>query len=291
MSPVPHSVKSNLLVAFRYLLKPLVRLAIKNSVAFTDFSEALKQAYVDVAARQMAAAKMDITEEGISLIGNIAVKEVRDIIAAGNDSEYGRAAQEVSPLPIILSAWHADTKYTGPYGVIRDLEFSSGPASSDRSSNTFSDLAQAYCPGINPQVLMDELIRIGAVQDVGNGFYRAIKRSYVPDPLSLPSILNLARVVHNLCETLEVNLRVESVGGKGLIERSIYTVHGIPKHDHPAFDNFIRARGQAFADDVDNWITARDVEGIKDGMHIGVGFYHYIVNDDDETALTKDLPH
>ncbi len=46
------SVKENLLAAFRYLLKPLVRLAVKNAVAFPEFSEVLKQAYIDVAERQ-----------------------------------------------------------------------------------------------------------------------------------------------------------------------------------------------------------------------------------------------
>jgi hypothetical protein len=285
------SVKENLVAAFRYLLKPLVRLALKNSVAFPDFSEALKKAYVDVAARQMVTSKMDVTEEGISLISSIPVSEVRVLLRAGDDMKYGRAAQAASPMPKILGAWHTDPKYTGPYGVLRDLEFARSAASADRSSETFTDLVLTYCPDVTPQVILDELMRIGAVQDVGNGFYRATRRSYVPDSLSAENVLYVARVVHNLCETLEFNLRQASTGGKGLIERSIFTRYGIPKGDHPAFDKFIRDRGQAFSDDIDDWITSRDVEGIKDAMQIGVGFYHYIVNEDDESVLTKELPN
>jgi hypothetical protein len=240
----------------------------------------------------MLTSKMAATEEGISLITNMATEEVSAILQAReDDKKFGQKVQAVSPLAVILSAWHTDPKYTGPYGVLRDLKFTEGNASGDRSAETFTDLVNTCCPEITPHAVLDELIRIGAVQEVGNGFYRAIKRSYVPDPLSVPSILNLARVVHHLCETLEVNLRAESVGGKGLIERSIYTANGIPRKDHPAFDRFIRARGQAFADDIDNWITARDVEGIEDSMNIGVGFYHYVVNEEDESALSKDLPN
>jgi hypothetical protein len=81
------------------------------------------------------------------------------------------------------------------------------------------------------------------------------------------------------------------VGGKGLIERTIYTVHGITKDDLKEFDRFIRERGQIFADDIDNWLSDRDKEGCRDGIKTGVGIYHYIVNEDDERALTKDLPH
>jgi hypothetical protein len=189
---------------------------------------------------------------------------------------------------IILGAWHSDPKYAGPYGVLRDLPFSRTAA---ERFDTFTDLVQTHCPGVNPQVALDELMRVGAVQDVGNGFYRPTRRSYVPDPLSATNIFYIARVVHNLCETLEVNLRPESAGGKGLVERSIFTQYGIPKKDHPAFDKFIRERGQAFADDVDNWLTPRDQEGIADAMQVGVSFYHYIVNEDDESALSKDVPN
>jgi hypothetical protein len=281
------SVKDNLLTALRYLLKPLVRLAIKNGVLFPDFNAALRRAYVDVAAKQMAVSKMQGTDEGIALIANIEIQDVRDILRGGGGKDVP-SVHQASPMIIILGAWHSDPKYAGPYGVLRDMPFSRGAA--DRF-DTFTDLVQTHCPGVNPQVALDELVRVGAVQEVGNGFYRPTRRSYVPDPLSAASIFYFARVIHNLCETLEVNLRPESAAGKGLVERTIFTQYGIAKKDQPAFDKFIRERGQAFADDVDNWLTPRDQEGAADRLQVGAGFYHYIVNEDDESALSKDVPN
>lgn len=287
---MPQSVKENLLAAFRYLLKPLVRLAVKNGASFPEFSQALKQAYVDVAARQMRASGKDPSEEGIALIANIQTTEVRQILQSAGDVNVGFAAQEGNPLPTVLSAWHTDVKYTGPYGVVRDLPFSRDDSEAD-DPNTFSQLAADYCPGVSAKELLDELIRTGCVQDVGNGHFRAIKRSYVPDPLSARSILLFARIVHNICEAAEVNLREESVGGKGLIERTVYTVHGITKQDLKAFDKFIRPRAQLFADDIDIWLSDRDKEGSTDSIRTGVGIYHYIVNEEDERTLLKELPH
>ena len=287
---MPQSVKDNLLVAFRYLLKPLVRLAVKNAVVFAEFSEALKQAYVDVAAKQISTSGKLPSEEGISLITGIQGSDIQEILSADAGSRYGATVQESDPLPAVLGGWHTDIRFTGPYGVLRDLEFSVTQENGE-SAATFTQLANTYCPGLSPRVLLDELIRTGCVQDVGNGFYRAIKRSYIPDPLSVGSILLFARVVHNICETLEVNLRAESVGGNGLIERTVYTVHGIRKHDLKEFDGFIRARGQIFADDIDNWLSDRDDDGQDDRIQMGVGFYHYIVNEDDERELSKELPN
>ena len=118
------SVKENLLAAFRYLLKPPNRMAVKNAVAFPEFSEVLKEAYVQVAKKQFEASGKDPTIEGISLIANIEIKEVRDILGANLGARFGVAAQESNPLPTALAAWHTDVNYTGPYGVLRDLEFS-----------------------------------------------------------------------------------------------------------------------------------------------------------------------
>ena len=293
------SVKDTLVAALRYLLKPLVRLAIRSSVSHEDFSGALKKAYVDVATRQMRLSGMKVTEEGVSLISGIPVQEVGVLMQTGDDAAFEIATRQVSPIAIVLGAWHTDQKYTGPYGVLRDLQLSRGKvrerkshllADRDASSETFTELVQTYCPGINPQALLDELLRIGAVADVGNGFYRAQMRSYVPNTMSADDILYLARVVHNLCETLEFNYRQRTQGLKGLIERSIFTQYGIPKKQHVAFDKFIREKGQVFSDDIDNWYTSHDVEGVEDGTQIGVSFYHYVVNLDDEIALAKQLP-
>jgi hypothetical protein len=285
------SVKANLLAAYRYLLKPLVRLAVRNAVAFPQFCDVLKQAYVDVATRQLVASGKEPTIEGISLISQLEANEVRSLLGTDGGETFGLEAQKPNPLPTILAGWHTDINYTGPYGVLRDLEFSRGSGASERTSLAFADLAATYCPGISPRALLDELIRTGCVQDMGNGYYRALKRSYIPDPLSIQSILAFARVVHNMCETLEVNFRAESAGGKGLIERTVYTVHGVSRQDLKDFDKFIRSRGQIFADDIDNWLSDRDKEGFEQNIKTGVGFYHYVANEDDESALAKELPH
>ena len=107
------SVKENLLAAFRYLLKPLVRLAVKNAVAFPEFSEILKQAYVDVARKQFEASGKAPTMEGSSLIANIDTGEVRDILGSNAGARFGVAAQESNPLPTALAAWHSVIRWVG----------------------------------------------------------------------------------------------------------------------------------------------------------------------------------
>lgn len=288
MSKVPHSVKNSLLAAFRYLLKPLVRMAIKNGVSCPEFSTALKQAYIDVASRQLTAAGTLVTSEGIFVITSIEEREIDRMLRVDLESHEELDAQGQSPLPRVLNAWHTDGRYTGPYGVLRDLEFTQSAKSEGMA---FSDLAETYCPGISPRALLDELLRTGCVKEVGSGVYRALSRSYVPDPLSNESIRLVAQVVHNLCETLEVNLRPESRGGKGLMQRTVYTRTGFNSEAMKRLETHVRERGQLFVEQIDDWFANnQEREGSEGRFKTGVGVYHYVVNDEDELEFSKELP-
>jgi hypothetical protein len=57
------------------------------------------------------------------------------------------------------------------------------------------------------------------------------------------------------------------------------------------FDRYLRIRGQAFSDDVDNWLSDRDNQHAELRVNTGVGIYQYIINEDDELTLSKQLPN
>jgi hypothetical protein len=111
---------------------------------------------------------------------------------------------------------------------------------------------------------------------------------YVPQQLSAESIRRLAEVLHNVTETLEVNFR-RSVRGTGRIERTVYADYGLRPDDLAAFDKYVRERGQLFADDIDNWLSERSQEVHQDAVQTGIGFYHYVVNNNDEKDFRRVL--
>lgn len=282
------SVKHNLLAAFRYLLRPLVRIAIRNGVAYPDFSGMVQDAYVNVAAAQLKATGREITPDAISVMTEVGLEDVRELLLSPDDAKLSEAEQKINAAARILVGWHTDREYIGPYGLVRDLPFAKSDAPGKREFRGFVELAQRYCAGYPPRVLLDELIRTSCVQDLGNGFYRALTRSYVPEQLSAESIRRFAQVVHNVIETLEVNLR-RSESGARRVERTVFADYGLPREALGAFDKYIRDRGQIFADDIDNWLSARSVEGEPNTVQTGIGFYHYVVNEEDERDFGKTL--
>jgi Family of unknown function (DUF6502) len=285
---VSQSVKHNLLAAFRHLLRPLVRIAIRNGVEFSDFAGVLQDAYVSVATSELRASGRDISADAVSVMTGIESADVQEVLRSPDVLKLGDAEQRINAAARVLVGWHTDRDYIGPYGLVRDLAFSQADVQSKKDVSGFVELAKQYCPAVPPKVLLDELIRTGCVQDLGNGFYRALTRSYVPEQLSAESIRRFAQVVHNVTETLEVNLR-RSVRGTGRVERTIFADYGLPREDLAAFDKFVRERGQLFADDIDNWLSDRSQEGRQDTIQTGIGFYHYVVNNEDERDFGKAL--
>ncbi len=285
---VVQSVKHNLLAAFRYLLRPLVRIAIRNGIAFPEFSQMLEDAYVHVAARQLVNSGREPTPDAISVMTEVGVAEVRDLLESPDDAKLGEAEQKINAASRLLVGWHTDRDYIGPYGLVRDLLFAEATTHGKKVGVGFAELAKRYCAGYPPRVLLDELVRTGCVQDLGNGYFRALNRSYFPEQLSAESIRRFAHVVHNVTETLEFNLRSSADAGRR-VERTVFADYGLKKTDLEPFQNYLRERGQIFLDDIDNWLSTRSVEGIEDAVQTGVGFYHYIVNEEDEQAFGKAL--
>ena len=283
---VSQSVKHNLLAAFRHLLRPLVRIALRNGVLFPEFIRSVRDAYVKVAAAELRLRGGD--ESAISVMTGVATEDVRDVFTSPDALKIEEIDERINAAVRVLLGWHTDRDYIGPYGLVRDLAFSAADGKPNKEVSSFVDLAGQYCPGVPPRVLLDELIRTGCVQDLGNGFYRALTRSYVPEQLSAESIRRFAEVVHNVTETLEINLR-RSVRGTGRIERTIFADYGLRPEDLAAFDKYARERGQLFADDIDNWLSDRSQEGYPNAVQTGIGFYHYVVNSDDERDFGRAL--
>jgi Family of unknown function (DUF6502) len=285
---VAQSVKHNLLAAFRYLFRPLVRVAVKNGATFPEVAEMLRDAFVHVASAEVAASGKKPTANAVAAMVGIGAEQAEFHLSSPRDAELGSAAQNLSLAARVLVGWHTDREYIGPYGLVQDLPFVQPEHGTRVEGLSFVELAERHCPEVPPRDLLDELLRAGSVQEVGNGFFRATSRSYVPEQLSPESIRRFAQVIHNVCETLEVNLR-KSGQGSGRIERTIFADYGLTEIQLKEFNNYIRERGQAFADDIDNWLARRSKKSDEKKIQTGIGFYHYVVNEPDELDLGQAL--
>ena len=266
------SVKQGLLSAYATLLRPLVRILVRHGVSFNEFSEVLKGVYTDVAESDFGIPGKRSSQSRIAILTGLTRKDVARLKSKksliGLDDDSGN----LNRVTRVLVGWHTDKQYTGPYGLPLEVPFDSD------NQVSFTELVRRYSGDMAPRAMLDELLRVRAVEEVDQGWYRVLTRSYIPEPLHADAIERLGGVLRNFVRTVEVNLEKKSPG-TGRFERIVYADDGLRVDRLADFDRLIRAKGQGFLEELDDWLSSHASDQSQDDfprIQAGVGIYHYI---------------
>jgi hypothetical protein len=283
---VEQSVKANLLAAITHVLRPLCRIAIRNGIGFDDLSMALQSALVKGARAEVAAdGRKELSEEEVGLMTGMTALQVRGTRGSENKANpalnYSWAASEV------LAGWHSDVLYLGPYGLVLDIPIFTEVANRGQDSRSFESLVRKYAgPNVSVEIVLDALLKSGAVQNLGNGIVRCVARTYIAERLSPENIQAFAEAVHNVVGTMAVNLK-RTVRGTGLLQRTVFADYGLSEEDLAKFNVFIRKTGEKFIDEVDTWFSKHSNKERRGEIKTGIGLYHYVENNEDREEYLK----
>jgi hypothetical protein len=270
------SVKAGLLAAYSKLLRPLIRILLRHGITYAELSEVVKTVYVSIAANEFRVPGKKMSKARIAIVTGLTRKEVQRISEADSGENSGPKTN-LSRIGRVLSGWHTDPDFTGPYGMPLEIRYDSDvPADA-----TFSKLVQRYSGDMTPRAMLDELLRIGAVIETDQNWFKVLRREYVPQTLDPDFLERVGRGVHNFVHTIEMNMQ-KSGPGKGRFERTVRPDSGLREQDLALFDQYVRQKGQAFLEDIDNWMTKLEQPSKKDEVvQTGVGIYHFVVEDDE----------
>ena len=271
------SVRKGLIVAYRKLMGPLVRILIRNGVSYGEFSELLKSTFVEVAERDFGLPDKRASQSRIAILTGLTRKEVarqKAILESGGlviDSNLNRVTR-------VLEGWHTDSEFTGPYGLPTELSFDAGRGVS------FTELVRRYSGDMGARAMLDELLRVHAIERQPAGTYRVLMRAYIPESLHPDALDRLGYVVNNFIGTYEYNMK-RAGPGPGRFERVVVADDGLRKELLPAFEQLIRIKGQQLLEELDNWLGSQELtEGSKEKVlwrvKTGVGIYHYIEDEE-----------
>jgi len=268
------NVKEHLRLALRMMLKPVIKLLVSQGVTHGDFSEAAKDVYVDVALSEFDKSTK-INQSRIAILTGLTRKEVKNVIDRAINAEplsknYSRPGR-------VLAGWHSDPKYIGPYGVPLELPYES----SIEDVPTFTSLVKTYSGDMASKQMLMELIRIGAVVELENATYKAVRREFVPDALSPELLERLGKVGRYFFSTVAANIEKKDVDA-GYFDRRVFAEIGLSPESILAFDELIKHRGQEFLEELDNWFVGKEKEDRNhpDRKHTGLIMVHYVVEDE-----------
>lgn len=200
--------KNKLIRAITLILRPLLRVLIRQELSFAEFAEVAKQAYVDVAYDHFSIPKRKTTYSRVAVLTGLSRKEVVRLAKLRN-----MPFPPVKVLPNraqrVVNGWLTDAEFLNHKKMPMVL-----PVQGECAS--FAALVSRYSGDITLGAVIDELERVAVVRRPDKNTVELLSTGYVPhaddlDKIRIMSVCTgdlLNTAVHNLdCETTETRLQ------------------------------------------------------------------------------------
>jgi hypothetical protein len=251
------------------LLRPLVRILLKNGVSYRTFSDLIKWVYVDVARKEFGILGRKQSTSRISVITGLSRKEVTRVgqLTRPDDRTsiemYNRAAR-------VIAAWRRESKFLDAGGKPAPLPMA-GPGV------TFSELVKRYGGDVPARATLDELIRVGAVKQMEDGKIYLLTLAYIPESSDVAKLHILGADVAHLISTIDHNLKPDPTGPR--LQRKV-SYDNLPDEVLPEFRKLSAKKAQSLLENLDRWLAQRDrditpsVKGTGRNQ-AGLGVYYF----------------
>ncbi len=283
---MPDNVKKVLVIALRRLLRPLVRLMLREGFTYSQFATIAQMAFVDCAAKDFGTSGRRTSGASISALTGIASDELRIVVSEQEKFELDANFGTVNPFARVLHGWHNDRDYVGPYGYPAEIPFSGVGLS-------LSALTLRHAPGVSPHVVLQELRRIGAVSEVGADIWKPLVQEYIEPTLSAENIQRMASLVESLLATVERNTRGRKEGNE-LFERTMVVDSPLTQEQLLALQSYLKVAGAQFLQRVDTFAAIDLQESMipppdaKADIRTGLQCFMYVEPEADDRRL-RDL--
>ena len=180
------------------LMRPLVRVLLRNGIPFRTFAELAKRVYVSVASEEFAIEGRIASVSRVSVITGLSRKEISRV-KDNREAEDNISVQKYNRAARVISGWVTDPRFTDKDGEPMDLAVENDNAS-------FAELVRIHSGDVPARAVLDELVRVGSVTRTGEGRVRLLARAYVPRTGEVDKIGILGTDVADLVSTIDHNL-------------------------------------------------------------------------------------
>lgn len=262
-------VTKALIAAAERLLRPLVRILLRNGIAYGQFAEIARKVYTDVAYRDFAISGKKQTISRVAVLTGLTRKEVKRLLeqVPGDGSEshqrYNRAIR-------VISGWLNDPQFHDERGQPADLPFAGGDAS-------FEALVKKHSGDMPPRAMFNALAAGGSVGE-DQGSVRLLRHAYVPGGDPIDKIAILGSDTAELLETIDHNLVASADQARYQRKVSSETLRA---SEVAAFRALAAQKSQELLEEMDAWLNQREVsDGDEEaGEQVSLGIYYYHSDD------------
>ena len=138
-------------------------------------------------------------------------------------------------------------------------------------------LVKRYSGDMPARAVLDELIRVGAVERLEDARLQLVTHGYVPQHSAIDKLGILGRDVADLIDTIDHNLHADAADAR--FQRKVM-YHRIRVDALPAFRKLSATQAQALLERLDRWLAEHDVEPSSANpgdphARVGMGIFYF----------------
>ena len=261
---MPQELESHLIRATRRILRPLVRILLRNGITAIAFQELARKVFVDVAYEEFGIEGKPQTLARVSVVTGLNRKEVARLHKLEDLTEDDRVWWNRAGT--VLAGWMSDEAFQSNAGYPLDLAFTG-------ESPNFSDLVKKYSGDMYPRSVADELLRLGAIEEV-NGCYRMTHRGYAPDADATAMVDIMGMDTSEFIETIDHN--IQALPDDKLMQVKVLA-NNLPGEHLDAFNKYSKRVSMGALEDIVHWLNqhdaGKDQTGDDSRFAVGVGMF------------------
>jgi hypothetical protein len=263
------SQRQVLLGTIARVMRPLIRILLRNGISFQTFADITKNQFVEVARSEFGIEGRKKSTSRIAVITGLTRKEVTRIsrLSFSGDQKsterYNRASR-------VVSGWRRDGDFLDAKGQPAVLAMSG-------QTRTFQELVKRYSGDIPYRAVLDELVAQGVVHLLGNKQVKLMERAYLPKADETMKLHILGTDTAYLIDTIGHNLRPGD--SEARFQRKVL-YDNLPDEALPALRRRSSKMGQALLEKLDKIFSGHDRDVNPDvrgsGRNTaGVGVYYF----------------
>ncbi len=271
LTPIPvFQAQRRVLAAAVYkLLCALVRVLLRSGMPYGVFADLAKRAYVSVATKEFTLPNRRQTLSRVSVITGLSRKETSRVVelleadAAEVEDRHNRAAR-------VVSGWVRDRRFADAQGAPAALPVEGRTAS-------FARLVKEYSGDVPARAILDELLNVGAVEQLRDGRIRLLTRAYIPSASKADKLNILGSDVANFIRTIDHN--VHDTASEPWFQRKV-VYDNLPTEAARDLRALTAEQAQALLEKIDQWLATHDrdtnpeIQGVG-RKRAGLGIYYF----------------
>ncbi|GIW41870.1 MAG: hypothetical protein KatS3mg076_2447 [Candidatus Binatia bacterium] len=197
----PETFRRKFLSALRRMLRPVVRQLIAYNIPYPAFDRMVRELYVEVAEKEFPLPFKRQTDSRLALVTGLNRKEVAQLRRRGAQEKEVTSRLVSSPVTQVIGRWMSEKGYSRG-GTPLPIPYEA----SDENAPSFTKLVRELRVDIPVRSILDELLRIGAVELRPDGTVVLRREAHIPSAAEEGKLELLATDPAELFRTIVHNI-------------------------------------------------------------------------------------